>query len=625
LPQSPIVRGGDDQRVLGQSESIQGVEQPADLRVEVFAAAGFENPARWTMSMGARFLDWRQSDTAFQTVRRMHSMLGTFVYELMIILSAGLLAGLVCRRLHISVLLGYLLVGAVGGQAILGWVRGDGHELEYIAETGVFMLLFSIGLEFSLDELSRLGRNLVIGGSVQMLAVALPVAGALLAFGVEWRPAVLLALAAAFSSTVLVFKALSEWGHASLPHGRRAIGVLLFQDAALVPLLLLVPLLTGTGQAPGVWDYVGLALISVLFVTAVLVLRHVLARWIIPQLASYRSPELVVLFTLVALGGVTLVAYSVGLPPAIGAFAAGLVFSGNRWSKQIDALILPFRETFAAVFFVSLGLLCDLGLFVREPAFMVGGLVALIALKAAAAAAALWMTGLPRRAAVGMGIGLAHVGEFAFVAANLGSEAGVIGQADYERFVTLAIGSLIATPLLLKTGLRWARLTTSNEAPHAETDHEYHAGEQAVVIGVGPIGRRVATRLETAGKDVCLVDLSPINLHPFAQQGFRTVAGDATDDEILKLAGAESAAVVVVCVPDDYAAIRIVGEVHERNPQCLLLVRCRYHINEAKLAQLGANRVVSEEGQASEALLRMLDDFDQSAAPPGREPESGAS
>lgn len=541
-------------------------------------------------------------------------MLGTLVYDLMIILAAGLVAGLVCRWLRVSVLVGYLVVGAIVGKGALNWISDEQHQIEYIAELGVFLLLFSIGLEFSLDELLRLGRNLLIGGSVQMLVVALPVAAFLLAVGMDWQPAVLIAAATAFSSTVLVFKALSEWGQSSLRHGRRAIGILLFQDAALIPLLLMVPLLTGKGEAAGPVQYAVLAGTSVLFVVAVVVTRQVLAKWIIPLFASYRSPELVVLFTVVSLGGVTLAAYSVGLPPAIGAFAAGLIFSGNRWTKQVEALILPFRETYAAVFFVSLGLLFDPRLFWDSPLFMTAGFAGLIVVKATAATAALRLTGLSWRAAAGMGIGLAHVGEFAFVLLVLGWESGVIAATDYQRMVALAISSLILTPLLLKTGLRWTRST--EEADEAQVDEKWpgSAGEQAIVIGAGLIGRSLTSRLETAGKDVCLIDLSPINLHPFAQQGFRTVAGDATDRNILKLAHADEAAMVFVCVPDDDAAIQIVRNLREMNPSCFVLVRCRYQRTAEKLTKAGASQVVSEETQASDAILRIFNELDRTEA-----------
>jgi CPA2 family monovalent cation:H+ antiporter-2 len=451
----------------------------------------------------------------------------------------------------------------------------------------------------------------LIGGSLQMLLVAVPVAACLLAIGMDWRPAVLLAAATSFSSTVLVFKALSEWGHSSLPHGRRAIGILLFQDAALIPLLLTVPLLIGAGKTASPLDYVILGATSALFVAAVIVLQYLLAKWIIPLFASYRSPELVVLFTLVSLGAVTLAAYKVGLPPVIGAFAAGLIFSGNRWTRQIDALVLPFREAFAAVFFVSLGLLFDPRLFWTQPLFMFTCLAGLIVVKATAATVALRLTGLRWQAATGMGIGLAHVGEFAFVLLILGWESGIVAEDDYSRVVAIAISSLIVTPLLLKTGLRWTRSArgTDDITPH-EISLDY-TGPYAIVIGAGPIGRLVASWLETVGKDICLVDLSPINLQPFAQQGFRTVAGDASDREILDLARLDDASVVVVCVPDDEMAIGIVNLLREVNPKCVVLVRCRFQENLPKLRRAGADRVVSEEAEASAAILKTLVDLDQ--------------
>ena len=531
------------------------------------------------------------------------------VNDLMIILAAGLVASLVCRWLRISVLVGYLVVGTVIGEGLLGWVSDDRHEIEYIAEAGVFLLLFSIGLEFSLEELGRLGRNLAIGGSVQMLLVGGPVAGCLLAMGFAWQAALLIAAAVSFSSTVLVFKALAEWGHASLPHGRRAIGILLFQDAALIPLLLLVPLLTQTGEAVDTTQYLILALSSILFVTGVIVLRLVLRQWIVPLFASYRSPDLIVLFMLVLLGSVTLGAYKLGLPPAIGAFAAGLVLGGSRWARQIDALVLPFRESFSAVFFVGLGLLFDPQVLMDSPWLSLGCFVALLVIKAVAATIALRLTGLRWSASLGMGIGLAHVGEFAFVLILLGWEAGVLVESDYQRIVAVAIGSLILTPPLLKFGFRWIH-DLPDEAEHPTHDLPGETGNQALVIGAGLIGRQVTSLLEIAGKDVCLVDFSPINLHPFAQQGIRTVAGDATQPSILHRAGVAEASIAVLSIPDDQAAVAIVHYLRKVNADCYVVVRCRYQSNVARLAKAGADEIVSEEAVASSEMLQMLAKFD---------------
>ena len=530
----------------------------------------------------------------------------SLVYDLMILLAAGLVSALVCRRLNVSILVGYLVVGSLIGHGVLGWVQDEEHQLAHFAEVGVFLLLFSIGLEFSIDDLKRLGSSFLIGGGTQMLLVTAPVAAVLSLLKFAWQPALLIASAVAFSSTVLVFRALTEYGQAQRSHGRRTIGILLFQDAALIPLLLMVPLLTGSETAVGATIFAQLGIISLAFIVAVIGLRHVLAEWIIPIFANYRSSELVVLFTLVSLGGVTLSAYSVGLPPAVGAFAAGLIFNGNRWTHQIDALVLPFRETFSAIFFVGLGLIFDPGLLLQEPEILLVVLPAMIALKSVAAAVALKLTGLPSRSALGMGIGLAHVGECACVLVLLGVDSGVLTETDYQRVVAIAVGSLVLTPTLMKFGLRLVHADAEEEERSAYGSQHDKEKHQAVVIGAGPIGRSIGSQLETNGYDVCMVDLSPINLHSFAQQGIRTVAGDATDETVLQRADLADVELIVVCVPDDGAATRVVKAARRLNRDCRVIVRCRYQSNLRKLKNAGATAVVAEESEAAIALIRLL-------------------
>lgn len=540
-------------------------------------------------------------------------MTQALIHDLFLILTAGLLAAVVCRWLKSSVLIGYLLVGAILGRGVLGWVLDEHHQLEHFAEAGVFLLLFSIGLEFSIDDLKRLGRHFVVGGAVQMGLVIAPVAAMLMYLQMPWQPSVLIASAIAFSSTVLVFKSLSEWGQSQKPHGQRAIGILLFQDAALVPLLLILPMLTGDESSAGWTKYASMVGISFVFVVSIIALRHALARWLIPWFAGYRSPEMVILFTIVSLGGVTLAAYHIGLPPAVGAFAAGLIFNGNRWTSQIDALVLPFRETFAAVFFVGLGLILDPRLIWNEPGLIFGTLAALIALKAFAAMVALKLTGMSSRDSFAMGVGLAHVGEFAFVLAIVGLDAGVITELHYQRIVAVAVGSLLLTPPLMKWGLNKIQEPQPEQETLANPGSTVNNEQRATIIGAGPIGTRVAAHFETMGKDVGLIDFSPINLHAFAQAGFRTVAGDATDSQILELAEVHDSFVVVVCVADDLIAFQIVKAVRKMNRQAKLVVRCRYQSNIAKLRRLGADRIVTEEVEATLALLRMLEQFEHAS------------
>jgi len=373
-----------------------------------------------------------------------------------------------------------------------------------------------------------------------------------------------------------------------------------------VPLLLILPMLTGDQPAAGFSQYASMVGISFVFVIGIIALRHALARWLIPWFAAYRSPEMVILFTIVSLGGVTLAAYHVGLPPAVGAFAAGLIFNGNRWTSQIDALVLPFRETFAAVFFVGLGLILDPRLFWNEPRLIGGMLVALIIVKAFAATIALKLTGMNWRHSFAMGIGLAHVGEFAFVLAIVGLEAAVLTEIQYQRIVAIAVGSLLLTPPLMKWGLSRIHDPIDQDSPTRLGENASIQGHRTTVIGAGPIGTRVAAQFETTGKDVCLIDLSPMNLHAFTQAGIRTIAGDATNLKILELAEADQSSVIVVCVAEDNAAMQIVRSIRRVNSQAKLIVRCRYQSNVTKLRTLGADNIISEEIEATIALLRIL-------------------
>ncbi len=545
-------------------------------------------------------------------------MTDNVIYDLLVILTAGLIAGVVCKRLRVPTLIGYILVGVLIAGGGLGLIREKSHEIAQLAEAGVFLLLFAIGLEFSLDELLGLGRHFLVGGSVQMMLVAAPVAGVLLVFGLDWRSAILLAAAVAFSSTVLVFQTLAEWGRTSTPAGRRAIGVLLFQDVALVPLLLIVPLLTG-GDAPSVTDCILLAVKSLVFVVSVVLLRRVLAQWLVPHLVSHRSPELVILGALVVLGGVTFAAHRIGLPPAVGAFAAGLMLSGNRWTAQFDALVMPFRETFAVIFFVSLGLLLDPRVLIAQPLELIGLLLGLIAVKGLAAIVALRLTRLSWRSSVATGIGLAHVGEFAFVLVTIALQAGLLADETVEQFVAVALTSLMLSPLLLNYGLKHTVefVAAEDDTKGRGTTVDVSPG-YSLVIGIGPLGARIASHLETTGHEVCVIDRSPLNLQPFEQQGFHAVAGDAAEEKTLRRGHIQQTTLAIVCVPDDSVSLAIVRLLQQINANCKIIVRCRFQSNESPLTKAGASHVISEELQAGDALIRLLEERGVTNSPAGQ-------
>lgn len=526
--------------------------------------------------------------------------LARIVFELVTVLAVGCVSGAICKRIGISMLAGYLLGGVMLGSVLLGPIYQKTHEMEHLAEAGVLLLLFSIGIEFSLADLLRMARPFFVGGTMQMLLVAVPTAVIAATLKLPWQSAVLLGSAAAFSSTVLVFKALEEWGQAISPHGRRAIAILLYQDAAVVPLVLLVPFLAGQAQGLDLVAFGLLAAKSLGFLAAIPIARWLTVNWLAHGLSSLRSVELLVLFAISVLGSATLVAYYLGLPPMIGAFGAGLILNGNRLTRQIDSVILPFRETFAAVFFVSLGTLIRFDVLLAMPLTCLAALVAVLALKTSAATIALRFAHLPWRSAFGMGLGLAQIGEFAFVLLMAGLSHAVIQPEAYNLMMFIAIVSLIVTPQLLKLGLRMAERNSvvEHEIAIRPPSHDDEI-RQATVVGIGPVGSQIASQLETAGYDVCLVDLNPVNLHPFAQQGFRTIRGDGSDLSVLRRADVRNCTFVAVTVPADRSAIQTVSAVRSLTPNATVVVRCRFEASASKLRAAGATDVFSDETEVA--------------------------
>lgn len=536
-------------------------------------------------------------------------MTNTFIDQLLLILTTGLVAGLICRRWSLPPLMGYMVLGMLIGPGALRLIAAENHQIEYLAELGVFFLLFSIGLELSLDQLRELSRFFATGGPVQMIAVCVPVAAALRYSGWPWPHAILIGCALAFSSTVLVFKSLGEMGKTNTSMGRRAIAVLLFQDAALVPLLLFLPLLAGSDEEVSIRRWVALGVASAAFLAGTIGMRWLVSRIAIPRITRYRSPDLVVLLTLTILGGVSLTAYKIGLPAAIGAFAAGLICGGNRWSEQIDSLILPFREAFSAIFFVGLGLLINPPAIFREPLLIGGSIALLIGVKAMAGALSLRASGMPWRRAWGPAFGLAHVGEFAFVLILAARSAEVLSPENQQRLVAVAGGTLLLSPLLIRWGFRGqsesdAESPTTTSMGHEPTDS---GTKQAVVVGMGPVGQAVASRLESMGYQTCAVDLNPLNLQTFAQFGITTIAGNAESPQVLRAAGVERAAVAVVCVPVDEVAIRTTAAIRNMNPRLRIVVRCRYARQVAALIKAGADDVFSEEAHAAIQLVQRIE------------------
>ena len=576
------------------------------------------------------------------------------VFHVTVIIVAGLVAGWICKKLGVSILIGYMLAGSILGPSVLN-IAGTSHSdeansatvasvivqqslnegqpasmdegqinesiieratediaLETVAEFGVMLLLFAIGIEFSLDRILAMLRYMFIGGVAQMLLTGVPAALLRHALGLPWNSSIIIACVISLSSTALVYKSMEEEGVASTHRAKATVGVLLFQDLALVPLLLLIPVLSGGGMpTPEYWG--GLALKSLLFCAVVVLGKIIVATLIVPHLAQLRASELIILFVLSVLFGLCGLAIALGLTPALGALAAGLILAENRLTHQIDALILPFREAFSAIFFISLGMLLDFSYVCSCPLPCLGALAAVILLKTIGGALALKTCGFKTRSALGFGFCLAQVGELAFMLLTAAYVAHAVPQNAYNTVLFVSVASLVITPNLVHWGLKFASaegdlVLNSDAGRVADPPQRNKKGvvEHIIIVGAGHIGAHLGARLETMGKSVCLIDFSPINLQRFAQEGFTTISGDAASPRILQKAGIEKAAMVYITVPDDMIALNIVRSCHELNPAATVLCRARYRLNIKPLQRAGAEMVVCEETNVCNALLKLV-------------------
>ncbi|MDR2441461.1 MAG: cation:proton antiporter [Planctomycetaceae bacterium] len=590
------------------------------------------------------------------------SIIHQILFDLLIILCAGFISGTICRRLHLPMVVGYLLIGALIGSGMLGilttksvtvktteteqqspvaepsdfrlqkdprWEETE-QELEHLANEikvdevehkvldqfahlGANLLLFAIGLHFSPSELAKLWRFFLMGGSIQMFGVILPLTLFVPIIGGDWKIGLVLGSAVSLSSTVLVFKSLEDMGQVGSLHGVRAVAILLFQDVAVVPLLVLVGLMAAlaSGSAEGGGTFSQLVLLgldSAIFVAFVVITRLLFCKYGVPFLLGLQSVEIIVLFTMFLLLAVSGAAISLQLPGTMGTLAAGVILSETRLTNQITAVTVAMRETFSAIFFVSLGALFDPSILFTTPVLTLGALFGCLAVKTLAAGVAFRVLGLPWVAALGMGLGLSQLGELSFVLLSQGVASGLFNYETYQRILFVALTSIILTPVFLRIALRFA---PEHHAVHGgEDEHSVifpeDASKKAIVVGLGPIGGRIATFLETTGFEVGLIDMNPVNLHPYAQHGFRTISGNAADENVLRIADVRSVTLVAIAVPDDLFAEEIVEAVRKMNDHCIILSRCRYTSNIAKLEQFGANLVLCGEAELANAAIRAL-------------------
>jgi CPA2 family monovalent cation:H+ antiporter-2 len=535
--------------------------------------------------------------------------------ELAIVAALAVVVTVMLARLKLPTVAGLLLAGALLGPFGLRLVRSV-HAIEVLAEIGVVLLLFSIGLEFSLARLRDILRQVALGGALQVGLTTGVVTAVAVVLGQPVGRGVFYGFAFALSSTAIVLRALAERRELDAPHGKFIVGTLIFQDLCVVPMVLIVPLLGGGAPAGQAAASIGLALgkAAVVVVGTVLVARFVVPK-ILGLVDASRSREVFLLAILALCIGTAWLTSMVGLSLALGAFLGGMVVADTEYSHRAMGDILPLRDAFVSVFFVSLGMLFDVRVVASQPLLVLGLLAGFLLAKGLLATLSAMAMRFPSRVAWLAGVGLAQFGEFGFVLSRLAQQSKVVDEAAVSPLLAAGIASMFLTPLFVRA----APHITAGERLLAPLERLIgvrsidEAGESrklenhVIIIGFGVAGLLTARTLSDAGAPFVVLELNADNVRRGKALGLPVYYGDATSEEALGHAHLADARQVVLLMNDQQAAQRVVDMLRRAAPQVPVLMRTRYLAEREGLIKMGARDVVAEEVEgAVEVIARLL-------------------
>jgi CPA2 family monovalent cation:H+ antiporter-2 len=541
----------------------------------------------------------------------MHGQDVTILRELIILLAASLPITFVFHKLRLPALVGFLITGVLIGPHGAAIIT-ETVVVERLADIGVVLLLFTVGLEFSLTDILRSARQFFLGGGTQVLVTIAAVAAISTVLGFPLPRAVFFGFLASLSSTAIVLKMYSDRAELDTAHGRLATGVLLFQDMAVVPMMLLLPVLGEAGTTAG------LTVSSILFslgkAIVGLVAVFLAARRIVPlllhQVVRLRNREMLFLLVVLLCLGTAWLTFTFGLSLALGAFLAGLIISESEYSHSIVSDILPFRDYFASIFFISIGMLLQVRYFADHWPMLLGLTTSLAVLKTGLVMTAALLLGYPLRSALLAGLALAQIGEFSFLLAQQGAQYGLIDGAVFQAFINTSILTLVATPFIMQAA-PWAanrlplRGTGAPDRPAlcALTGH-------TIIAGYGLNGRNLARTLRATSIPYTVLDVNADTIRKARDDGQPIIYGDITREDVLVRAGITCARVIVFAVSDFAATRMALRHVRRLNPHIYVLVRTRFAAEVDELAQLGADQVIAEEFETSiEIFSRVLHQY----------------
>jgi CPA2 family monovalent cation:H+ antiporter-2 len=518
------------------------------------------------------------------------------IQDVIVLLAAALLLGALAQRLQQSAMVGYLLAGVLLGPSGFGWISDPG-TIRTFAELGVVLLIFSIGLELPAARMRALGLSALIAGTLQIAVTAVVVALIARGLGVTWATAWAVGLVSAPSSTACVMRLLEQRTELDSQHGRSSLGILLLQDAALVPLILVMSLLGDSGEGSA-----GLTLLySVLRMGGLILVLYVAIRFVLPfaldRATVLHNRELPLLLAMVVVLSAAWGAHAMHISPVLGAFVAGILLAESPYALWIRADVGSFRTVFLTLFFASLAMLDDLSWVRAHYPWLLVSVPALLVIKAGVIVGVTAIARLPWRTGLATGLALAQTGEFSFVLLQIGTANGALTRDWQQLFIATTVISLLVTPYLLRVAAKIAR--ASARASASDSGGAHGLQDHVIIVGMGPSGQAVYSAL-VGRTPLVLIDLNP-RASAVTGEGVAFINGDATQEAVLDHAGIARARAAVVTLPDHHITSQVTQLMQALSPQLCVFTRVRYHRYASLLAR-SSTEVVDEEKSVGAAL-----------------------
>lgn len=535
-----------------------------------------------------------------------------------IILACALAVLFVGRRFRLPMIIAYFLTGIIVGPSLLGLVTEE--QVEILAELGVILLMFTIGLEMSLKNLVAMWKKIVVSGGLQLMLTAAAVWLIMTYLGYSFSVAILTAFLVAPSSTAIIMNLYQQKGEINTPHGKTSLGLLIFQDISVIPMMLIIPILAGTSG-----DSIPMEILSLIFGMIILVFVLIAAIFFVPRLlirvAAVRNNELFIITIVVICFGIAWLMSLNGVSLALGAFLAGIAISESEYSHEVVGQIMPIRDILTSFFFVSIGMMVSLS-FLGDHLVMVAVLaVAVILGKSLINFVSIKATGAASGTAFMSAVGISQIGEFSFIIGSTGLAAGIIADDFYQIFLAVSIVTMAATPFLVDSAPKMARAFakrkgvpagnvsfspgTATVSTPAEIPGE-EPKEHVIIVGYGVVGQYVAKAFRKIGMDYVILELNPDTIRDQREKGEKVVYGDARHESVLEYAGIGTARAIILTIPDTHAVKAVITAIRRKNPKIGIITRSRFISEIADLYHLGADEVIVDEREAAIQIFRRI-------------------